>query len=147
MFGNKAPEKKPVKQAVVKPVKRDEDESTAFVLSAQSIVCGVVKTNEPAVVNGTVDGGLTVENSLVLGSGSHVHGPVVAKSLEVNGSIEGNVKCSGHVQLGATSDVRGDVECMSMTIVEGACFLGKVVCRKDVVMPAEESEAETETEE
>lgn len=106
-----------------------EFEAEAFVLSENSVVNGNVTTNEPTTIEGTVEGNVTIENSLVLGAKGVISGPVYAQiSAKINGAVTGDLTCKGPVYLSATAKMTGDVQCTSLTIEPGAYFCGKVVC-------------------
>lgn len=106
----------------------DNTEAQSFVLSLNSIVNGNVTTSEPTIINGTVEGNVTIENTLILSVNGVIRGPVYAHVATVDGAITGDLTCKGSVRLGPTAKVTGDVQCTSLIIAQGAYFCGKVIC-------------------
>ena len=123
MFGNGD------KKAEEVPATSKTQEAQSFLLAEESVVNGDISTNEPAVINGTVEGSVTIENTLSVGAKGAVRGPVyVAQNAKIDGVITGDLTCKGAVFLSATASLTGDVQCTSLTISEGTYFCGKVVC-------------------
>jgi len=110
------------------PATSANPEANEFVISENSVINGNVSTNEPAVINGTVEGTVSIDNTLVLGAKGMVRGPVFCQMATVEGSINGNLTCKGAVRLSATAKITGDVQCTSLVIEQGAYFCGKVIC-------------------
>lgn len=137
MFGSSNNDK--AKKKPVAPVAKKEN-SGFFTLCENSIINGNVTTNEPAVINGTVEGTISVENNLKLGPKGVVRGPVYAHTMHVEGAITGDIVCKGTVHVTATARITGNVQCTALIVAEGAYFCGKLVCDKAAEEPAGEAE-------
>ncbi|MDO4935885.1 MAG: polymer-forming cytoskeletal protein [Phascolarctobacterium sp.] len=123
MFGNGD------KKAEEVPATSKTQEAQKFLLAEDSVVNGDISTNEPAVINGTVEGSVTIENTLNIGAKGAIRGPVyVALDAKIDGVITGDLTCKGAVVLSATASLTGDVQCTSLILTKGAYFCGKVVC-------------------
>ena len=111
------------------PATSKTQEAQMFLLAEDSVVNGDISTNEAAVINGAVEGSVTVENTLTIGAKGAIRGPVyVALDAKIDGSITGDLTCKGAVVLSSTASVTGDVQCTSLILAKGAYFCGKVVC-------------------
>lgn len=122
MFGGNS---KKVEQG---PAIEKKEEFKSLVISEKSIINGNVTTNEATVINGTIEGNVTIENTLVLGVNGVIRGPVYAHVATIDGAVTGDLICKGPIKLGATAKLTGDVQCTSLSIEEGAYFCGKVIC-------------------
>jgi len=125
-------------------------EATAFVISEMSVVNGSVSTNEPALIMGTVEGSVSVENDFVLKEKGVIRGPVYCLKADVAGSINGNLICKGPVVLHSKATLTGDLQCTSLILEPGVYFCGKVICSEPepevVEEPTETADAPAESE-
>jgi len=123
---------------------RQSAEAKIFLISEMSVLNGSVSTNEPAMVMGTVEGSVSVENTFTLRPGGIVNGPVYCLMADISGTINGNVICRGPVVLRSKSSVTGDLQCTSLIMEKGVYFCGKVIC-SEPDMEAVEATVETNT--
>ena len=87
------------------------------------------------VVEGEVEGDISVGGSLNVASGAKVTSDVEAKDATIAGALEGSVTASGPVRVVAGSRVRGNLKGSTVSIEEGAHFAGRLECEFD--LPAE----------
>ncbi len=123
MFGSsqkKAEDKLPATSA--------SPEAREFVISKDSVINGNVSTNEPTKIDGTIEGSVSVENSLYIGTQGAISGPVFCCVAVIDGSVNGNLSCKGAVRLNSTAKVTGDLQCTSLVVAQGAYFCGKLIC-------------------
>lgn len=78
-----------------------------------------------ARIDGKVNGSVTVEGTLIIGSSGYITGNVVAKDIAIGGEILGDIIVSGKTELTATAKVLGDVTTSVIVIDENAIFQGK----------------------
>lgn len=88
---------------------------------------GSMVSNTETEISGRVDGDLTVENRLYLGSTAHVTGNVRAMSCRVDGRVEGKMECSHELELGETGKLNCDALAGKKLTVAGH-VLGNVSC-------------------
>ena len=91
------------------------------------VIRGEVKGSEDLIVDGRVEGTVTlVESRLTIGPDSVVAANLAAKEILVMGRVQGNVIASGRVELRSGSVVEGDIQALRLSIEENAVFHGKV---------------------
>ncbi len=88
---------------------------------------GEVKGNEDLLVDGVVEGTITLSDSrLTIGANARVQANVSARDVVVNGTLDGNIHATGRVELRAGSRVTGDLQAQRLSIEENAIYRGKV---------------------
>jgi cytoskeletal protein CcmA (bactofilin family) len=80
------------------------------------------------VVEGRVEGEISVRDDLTIDPGASVVSDIDANAVVVAGSLEGNVNASGTVTVRAGARVRGDLKGTEVTLEEGAEFAGRLDC-------------------
>lgn len=86
------------------------------------------------VVDGRVEGEISLRGSLSVGEGGVVAAPVEAADVTVTGMIDGDVNARGAVTLRAGGTVRGAITATRIAVEEGARFTGRI--EMDVELPA-----------
>lgn len=88
---------------------------------------GEVKGNEDLMVDGHVEGTITLEDSkLIIGPHADVEANLAARDVIVTGRVKGDVKASGRVELRKGCDLTGDIVAGRLSIEENATFRGRV---------------------
>ncbi len=88
---------------------------------------GEVKGNEDLVVEGLVEGTITLsENRLTVGPNARITANVVARDVVVQGSLQGDIHAAGRVELRTGSHVNGDIRAARLSVEDNAVFSGKV---------------------
>ena len=88
---------------------------------------GEVKGNEDLVVDGRVEGTITLTDSkLTVGPTARVDADVFARHVVILGAINGNVRASVRVDLRKSGSLKGDISAARLSIEEGSIFSGKV---------------------
>lgn len=90
------------------------------------VVGGDFKAVGSARIDGTVEGNITVEGTLILGVGSLVEGNITAQSVLVSGEVNGNIQAPVKTELVAGARVLGDIETAVIVIDENAIFQGRL---------------------
>lgn len=102
-------------------------DSAAAVIGKSVHIRGEVKGSEDLVVDGHVEGTITlVESRLTIGPNAHVAANVSAKDVILIGQLSGNVTATGRVELRDGCDLVGDISAARLVIQENATFRGKV---------------------
>ena len=102
-------------------------DSSAAVIGKSVHIRGEVKGSEDLVVDGHVEGTITlVESRLTIGPNAHVAANVSAKDVILIGQVSGNVTATGRVELRDGCDLVGDISAARLVIQENATFRGKV---------------------
>lgn len=88
---------------------------------------GEVKGSEDLVVDGTIEGSITLtESRLTIGPNAHVQANVSARDVILLGALTGDITASGRVELRAGSNLKGDIRAARISIEENAVLFGKV---------------------
>ena len=91
------------------------------------VVRGEVKGNEDLIIDGRVEGTVTLtESRLTVGPTANVAADLTAKDVLILGQVQGNIVASGRVELRAGSTVEGDVHAYRLAVEDNAVFRGKV---------------------
>ncbi|MCR5342118.1 MAG: polymer-forming cytoskeletal protein [Butyrivibrio sp.] len=110
---------------------------TSFI-AAGAILDGPFSAKESTRVDGTINGNVSVNGSLIIGQEGKINGAVSATNLFLAGEINGNVTAStGKVEISDTGKLIGDLSAKTLVIDENAVFQGQ--CQ----MTAEKTSAET----
>jgi cytoskeletal protein CcmA (bactofilin family) len=112
-------------------------ENSAAAIGKSVQIRGEVKGNEDLVVDGQVEGTITlIEGRLTIGPNAHVAANVSARDVVILGSLKGNVTATGRVELRQGSNLTGDITASRLSIEENAIFAGKVDLMQGASQPA-----------
>ncbi len=78
------------------------------------------------VIEGDVEGKITIDGVLTIGPESNVKADVKANDASVAGHLEGNVAVKKRLELKSTASIIGDVTCEVVAIESGARLHGRV---------------------
>lgn len=92
---------------------------------------GQVTGTAEVQIDGEVEGDLTVQGLVVVGTGGAMNGPIAAQVVRVVGQVIGNVTASERVEVGAAGILEGDIAAPRVVIAEGAFFKGKIDMKGD----------------
>jgi cytoskeletal protein CcmA (bactofilin family) len=91
------------------------------------VICGEVKGSEDLIVDGRVEGTVSLsESRLTIGPSASVAADLTAKDVLIMGQVQGNVIASGRVELRAGCTMNGDIRALRLAIEDNAVFRGKV---------------------
>ena len=101
-------------------------EATA-VIGKSVQIRGEVKGNEDLVVEGLVEGTITMnDHRLTIGANAKVTANVAARDVVVQGTLQGDIHAAGRVELRSGSHVNGDIRAARLSVEDNAIFSGKV---------------------
>jgi cytoskeletal protein CcmA (bactofilin family) len=101
-------------------------EATA-VIGKSVQIRGEVKGNEDLVVEGLVEGTITLtEHRLTVGANARVTANVSARDVVVQGTLQGDIHAAGRVELRTGSHMTGDIRAARLSVEDNAVFSGKV---------------------
>lgn len=99
----------------------------AAVIGKSVQIRGEVKGNEDLVVEGLVEGTITLtESRLTVGASAHVTANVVARDVVVQGALKGDINAVGRVELRTGSTMTGNIRAARLSVEDNAIFSGKV---------------------
>ncbi|HEX5235928.1 MAG TPA: polymer-forming cytoskeletal protein [Silvibacterium sp.] len=100
---------------------------TAASIGKSVQIFGEVKGSEDLIVDGTVEGTITLtESRLTIGPNARVRANVSARDVVILGALTGNVTATGRVDLRAGSNLKGDIRAARLSIEENSLLSGKV---------------------
>lgn len=112
------------------PMKQD----TRASIGRTTRVVGRLTGDGDLLVEGRVEGELSLRGHVTIADGGVVAAPINAGDLTVSGLVDGDVESSGVVTLRATGAVRGSIRAARIALDEGARFSGRI--DMDVELPA-----------
>jgi cytoskeletal protein CcmA (bactofilin family) len=102
-------------------------ENTPARIGKSVVICGEVKGSEDLIVDGRVEGTVTLtESRLTIGPNADVAADLVARDVLVLGRVHGNVAATGRVELRAGCVMEGDIRAMRLAVEDNAVFRGRV---------------------
>jgi cytoskeletal protein CcmA (bactofilin family) len=115
-------------------------EATPARIGKSVVICGEVKGSEDLIVDGRVEGTVTLsESRLTIGPTANVAADLSAKDVLILGHVQGNVAASGRVELRAGCVGEGDIRALRLAVEDNAIFRGKVDLTQAVTRPADGS--------
>lgn len=117
-------------------------ETTPARIGKSVVICGEVKGSEDLIVDGRVEGTVTLsESRLTVGPTAHVAADLSARDVIVLGKVNGNVIASGRVELRAGCIMEGDIRATRLAVEDNAVFRGKVDLSQGAVKAPEAAPA------
>jgi cytoskeletal protein CcmA (bactofilin family) len=103
-------------------------------IGSKTTVRGQVSGKQDLVVEGRIEGHISLESHLTVEESATVEAEVEATLATLKGEVRGPVIATRSVVLEATARVSGKVKAPSITIADGARFSGEI--EMDVELPA-----------
>ena len=120
-----------------------QSEKISSIIAADVTVHGGLTAKDSMRIEGTIEGDVTIEASLILGRDAVINGSVKAANASVAGSVNGNIDAAGGlVTLSDTAKVRGDITTEKIVIDENAYFTGKCIMPEPAVQTTQEEKKE-----
>ncbi|AXC14727.1 hypothetical protein ACPOL_5479 [Acidisarcina polymorpha] len=102
-------------------------ESSAASIGKSVEIRGEVKGSEDLIVDGHVEGTITlIDSKLTVGPTARVDADVSARDIVILGTLNGNVTATVRVDLRKGGNLTGDVRAARISIEDGSLFSGKV---------------------
>lgn len=123
----------------------NEIEPTAInIISNGTVITGNIKSNSDIRIDGELEGNITTQGKIVVGTSGKVKGEIVCKTGDVSGKIEGKVTATERLTLKATANVVGDLIIKQLAVEPGCLFTGK--CKMDSLADAKQEPTKKEDE-
>lgn len=100
---------------------------------------GVISTMDSTRVDGSLEGKILSESSVIVGESGTVKGDILAVEILVAGTVYGNLTAKEKIELTSTGKVLGDMVTKTLVIDEGASFKGN--CTMEVMGEKSSSDA------
>lgn len=96
------------------------------VIGRSTRVRGRVSGDGDLVIEGSLEGDVSVRGDLTIAEGGRATSTVEAATVTLRGELDGDVRASGAVRIEAGARVRGDLQGESVSLEEGAEFVGRL---------------------
>ena len=103
------------------------------IIGKQIVIRGNLSGSEDLVVQGRVEGAITLGNHLTVDRTGVVDANLDVDDLTVNGSVSGDIQSARGVEISAEATVVGNVKSPRIVIADGARFKGHI--EMDVPLP------------
>ncbi|HZH02169.1 MAG TPA: bactofilin BacN [Myxococcaceae bacterium] len=90
------------------------------------IIKGSLSGGGDLVIEGRVEGQISLKNHLTIEGTAHVQADIRAEELTINGEASGNIDASSKVAINASAKVAGDIKAPRVIIEDGAVFNGSI---------------------
>lgn len=122
---------KPVSQPEAPPPSRNapnppKTEAKTAVIGPQVRIQGELSGEEDVLIEGRVEGKISVTKSLRVGQNAQVNAEIRAHSLVIAGRVVGNVTAVERVEILPSGSLEGNIRSPKIAIAEGAQFKGSV---------------------
>jgi cytoskeletal protein CcmA (bactofilin family) len=105
---------------------RSSDNSSQAVIGRTTRVRGRVSGDGDLVIEGNVEGDITMRGDLTIAEGGRATSTIEAASVTLRGELDGDVRVSGMIRIEAGARVRGDMLGESVSLEEGAELVGRL---------------------
>lgn len=112
------------------------------VIGAGTVVEGTLKAAMSARIDGTVNGDVTSEGTIVVATEGAVNGNITAAEVKISGVVNGNITTTGKLELVEKGKLIGDIKTGSLSIAETAVFHGSCKMQVEVVATTEAAATE-----
>lgn len=112
------------------------------VIGAGTVVEGTLKAAMSARIDGTVNGDVTSEGTIVVATEGVVNGNITAAEVKISGEVNGNVVTTGKIELVEKGKLIGDIKTGSLSIAETAVFHGNCRMQEETVAATEKASTE-----
>ena len=102
-----------------------EAEKVVTLIGPGALCDGPFSARDTTRVDGTINGPVHIDGSLIVGQSGKITGTIVAQNVFLAGEINGTVNCqAGKLEISDTGKLIGDVNTRSLVIDENAIFQG-----------------------
>lgn len=99
--------------------------SSKNVLSNDVEIKGSIRFSHDLIIDGKIEGEVQSDGSLTVGENSLIKGEIKTRAVTIFGKVEGNITVAERCELKSNAILMGDVTAGTLSIEEGATFLGR----------------------
>ena len=96
------------------------------ILSKHVEITGDIQFSEALIIDGRVQGQISSQGVLTVGTNADIHGDIQTQSVTVLGTVHGNITVTELCELKASAQLVGDLKAARLIIEEGASFVGSL---------------------
>lgn len=120
------------------------EEGQVTIIGKDAKIKGELSFENSAKILGGFEGKITAKGEVIIGETANCRATVEAGTVIVDGPIEGDIIARDRIQLSPKAKVKGDIIAASLTVSEGASFVGHCKVGPDAVKLSEEPHTELE---
>jgi cytoskeletal protein CcmA (bactofilin family) len=106
---------------------RTDTTTSPAVLGKQVTILGEIRSREPLIIEGEVEGTIDVAGHLLtIAANGNVRASIKAKEIEVRGSLEGDIDGADKIYIRNGARVIGDIQAHGLVIEDGGFVKGRV---------------------
>ena len=95
-------------------------------ISSTTTIRGRVSGSADLMLDGRIEGDVSLEGNLTIDSLARVDGNIEAQHVEINGSVKGNILASQSLSIAKTAKIQGDLTAPTVLIADGALIRGGI---------------------
>ena len=99
--------------------------SSKNVLANDVEIKGSIKFSHDLIIDGKIEGEVISDGSLTVGENALIKGEVKTRSVIIFGKVEGNITVAERCELKSNAILVGDISAGTLSIEEGATFMGQ----------------------
>jgi cytoskeletal protein CcmA (bactofilin family) len=115
-----------------------DNENQITIIGRDAKIKGELSFDASAKILGTFEGKIIAKGEVVIGETATCRATVEAGNVIIDGPLEGDVIARDRLQLTAKAKVKGDITAGSLSVVEGASFVGHCKVGPEAVKLADE---------
>ena len=96
------------------------------IIGSTIVIDGEITGNEALVIQGTVKGRISLQESLYVEASGVVEADIETENVEISGSVTGNIQASERVEIKSDGRMIGDIRSPRILIADGAAFKGHI---------------------
>jgi len=116
--------------------RNEEVNNNLNILGSGTTIVGNIVSQGDVRVDGVLEGNLTTQSKLVIGTTGKIIGEIKCRDCEVSGSVRGKLNVENLLMLKATAVVEGEIRTSKLAIEPNALFSG--TCSMSTVEPSVE---------
>ncbi|MBL8885988.1 MAG: polymer-forming cytoskeletal protein [Phycisphaerales bacterium] len=120
------------------------DEGQVTIIGKDAKIKGELSFENSAKILGGFEGKISAKGEVIIGETANCRATVEAGTVIVDGPIEGDIIARDRIQLSPKAKVKGDIIAASLTVSEGASFVGHCKVGPEAIKLSDEPNAELE---
>ncbi|MBN2346714.1 MAG: polymer-forming cytoskeletal protein [Candidatus Aminicenantes bacterium] len=93
------------------------------------MIKGEIYSEDEILIEGKVQGRITVKNRVVIGRNGDVEAEIEARDVVIHGKVKGNVRGSQKVEIVPSGSLHGDIHAPRVVIADSGIFEGNIEMR------------------
>lgn len=102
----------------------EEINNNLNIIGSGTTIVGNIVSQGDVRVDGILEGNLTTQSKIVIGTTGRIVGEIKCKDCEVSGTVRGKIKVENLLMLRATAVVEGEIKTSKLAIEPNAVFSG-----------------------